>query len=92
MKKITKIVVFYDDGTFSESVPSVEQPITPLPYPPMKPIGPSDWPLPQSPTPNWYGNCPQCGLKLEGCMGYVCSNAKCPTGLGGAWCSTQSNT
>jgi hypothetical protein len=91
MKKITRIVVFYEDGTFSESTPSkLDQPIVPTPYPPMKPIGPSEWPLPAAPF--WYGNCHRCGLKLEGSMGYVCSYPDCPTGLGGAKCSTQSNT
>ena len=52
-----------------------QRPITSLPYP-----------LPTQPNP--FSNCPKCGLKLEGVMGYVCPNAGCPTGLGGAWCST----
>ena len=38
------------------------------------------------PIKQWYGNCPRCGLKLEGVMGYVCPNADCPTGLGGSKC------
>lgn len=36
-----------------------------------------------------YGGCPQCGVQLDGCMGYVCGNPSCPTGLGGAQCSTN---
>ena len=30
--------------------------------------------------------CPKCGLRLDQMLGYVCSHAKCPTGLGGSWC------
>jgi hypothetical protein len=75
MRKITKIVTFYDDGTFEEAHLS-NRPITPLPFPPMQPL----------PDTNWYGNCPKCGLKLGQVMGYVCNNAPCPTGLGGATC------
>ena len=88
MRKIVKIVTFYDDGTFSESVPT-QAPITPLPYPlPGTPYQP--WVTPNSPP--MGGNCPQCGLKLEGVMGYVCSQPKCPTGLGGAWCNVSDGT
>lgn len=84
MRKIVKIVTFYDDGTFSESVP-VQEPITPLPYP-----------LPSSPYQPWTtpnsligSNCPKCGMKMEGIMGYVCSQPQCPTGLGGSWCGVK---
>ena len=30
--------------------------------------------------------CPRCGLTLTGVMHYVCSQPKCPTGLGGIQC------
>jgi len=33
--------------------------------------------------------CAACGLKLEGVMGYVCSRADCPTGLGGPRCAVS---
>ena len=72
MRKVVKIVTFYDDGTFTESIPSA--PSIPMPS------------LPTWSTPSY---CPQCGLKFEGTMGYVCSQPKCPTGLGGAWCSNS---
>jgi hypothetical protein len=49
MKKITKIVTFYDDGTFTESTPAVE-PVNPpvpnthwnpsMPYQPIQPKNP----------------------------------------------------
>lgn len=74
MRKIIKIVTFYDDGTFSESIPSA-------PYAPMPSI-------PMNPSPFTPNNCSKCGLKLEGVMGYVCTNYPCPCGLGGAWCNT----
>lgn len=80
MKKIIKIVTFYDDGTFSESVPSA-------PYSPMPSI-PSPWD-PSTPYGPIKNNCPKCGLKLEGAMGYCCPQPQCPTGLGGVYCSTK---
>lgn len=42
MKKIVKIVTFYDDGTFEESVPSIPTPWTPpsMPYQPTTPVNP----------------------------------------------------
>lgn len=80
MKKITKIVVFYDDGTFSESTPSFVREETKLPYPTI-------WPCPVPVTPD-YKTCGKCGMKLEGVMGYCCPHSHCPTGLGGSWSST----
>lgn len=75
MKKIVKIVTFYDDGTFTESVPSA-------PFSPM-PSTPYTFPKVQTkPT------CTKCGLVLDSVMGYVCNNYPCPTGLGGSWCNT----
>jgi len=76
LKKITKIITFYDDGTFTESTPYVG---APMPSIPMSPL----------PEPYWNTKqCPKCGIKLDGPMGYVCPNNPCPTGLGGAWCNT----
>ncbi len=41
-------------------------------------------------SPNTFSNtCKECGLKLEGTMGYVCSNPKCPTGLGPIMCGVN---
>ncbi len=73
MRRITKIVTFYDDGTFTESVPYIGAPM------PVTPMNPPTWN-----TPN---NCPKCGLKIDGPMGYVCTNYPCAVGLGGAWCN-----
>ena len=36
-------------------------------------------------------SCPKCGISLEGVMGYWCSRADCPTGLGGVHCHTTSD-
>lgn len=46
MKKVVKIVTFYDDGTFEESRPYVGAPMpTPYPYyPPVPTYGPVTWP------------------------------------------------
>ena len=75
MKKITKIVTFYDDGTFTESTPM-----------PSYPMNPPFSPVPHTESPK---SCSKCGLQFEGAIGYVCNNYPCPTGLGGSWCSTH---
>lgn len=36
------------------------------------------------PIPN--DECPKCGIKLDGVMGYVCVNSRCPVGLGSVQC------
>lgn len=48
MKKIVKIVTFYEDGTFTESTPSPYMPTVPyVPNPlPMPPVGPYPSPYP----------------------------------------------
>jgi hypothetical protein len=33
---------------------------------------------------NISNKCIQCGLELEGAVGYVCNQINCPTGLGGS--------
>jgi len=33
--------------------------------------------------------CGECGLELQRTMGYCCSRANCPTGLGGTTCLNQ---
>lgn len=72
MKKIIKIITFYDDGTFTESTPHIGSPMPSYPTTP----------------PEWTNKCSKCGLELNQVMGYVCNNYPCPTGLGGAWYST----
>ncbi len=81
MKKIIKIVTFYDDGTFSESTPSA--PYSPMPSTPA--------PFTPTPMPQWnpVSKCSKCGIELKGAMGYVCNNYPCPTGLGGSWCNAN---
>ena len=75
MKKITKIITVYDDGsTTVQDIYTAPNPL-PTPWDPSTPYGP----IKQS--------CPKCGIKLEGAMGYCCAQPQCPTGLGGAWCS-----
>lgn len=83
MKKIVKIITFYDDGTFTESTPYVGAPMPSIPMnPPFAPF----------PEPYWNSKqCPKCGLKLEGALGYVCNNHPCPTGLGAAWCNNTTD-
>ncbi len=85
MRNIIKIVTFYDDGTFTESVPSV--PHNPLPNQPYR----NDTPWDPINAPKWpqVNNCIKCGIKLEQAMGYVCSNNPCPVGLGGVWCNVS---
>lgn len=34
--------------------------------------------------------CTECGLRLEGVMGYCCPNPRCPTGLGPTMCGFES--
>ena len=91
-KKIVRVMVFYDDGTFDEVKAEKQSTLT---YPPgvRSPEFPQSEkfvPSPNIPTP-WtnpvdYKSCSKCGLKLDGVMGYVCTQPHCPTGLGGAWC------
>ena len=52
MKKITKIVTFYDDGTFTESVPSpgITAPYNPTPFMPT-PVYPYTPSAPLNPSP-----------------------------------------
>lgn len=90
MKKITKIVVYYDDGTYEETYsqskpgaipcsPWPSAPGAPYPYPMTAPYvkqnDPSDM------TPMWHANgCRVCGLGKNGeSLGYVCPRFDCPT-------------
>ncbi len=75
MRKAIRIVTFYDDGTFTESIPSA--PYSAMPVQPM------------NPTWTTANKCSKCGLEIKGTMGYVCTNYPCPVGLGGAWCSNN---
>jgi hypothetical protein len=85
VKRIVKIVTFYDDGTFTESIPYVGAPMPTGPYPGTTPLPyiPSD---PYTPT---FTKCSKCGLNLEKVMGYVCPNNPCPCGMGGVYCKAE---
>ena len=101
MKSYDDLIKFYEDRiTFLEGMlqKSLEVNKTLLdklgkqqPSNPFPPIIPHPDTIPRPfPEPYWNtNNCPKCGLKLEGTMGYVCSNNPCPTGLGGVYCSTK---
>lgn len=71
MRKVTRIIIEYDDGTKTEwnSIPS-----EPVPY--------KDPPMPWDPL----STCPKCGIDIHRVMGYVCNNIPCPVGLGGPIC------
>lgn len=92
MKKVIKVVVYFDDGTYQELNNSFfTSPPTPLPEPYKRESTP--WPDPLVPKwPNYPqsdNRCSKCGIKLDGAMGYVCPNNPCPTGLGGVHCFTR---
>lgn len=83
MKKVIKVVVYFDDGTYQElnnnffTSPPVP---TPEPEPWEHPLVPK-WPQMPEPT-----HCGKCGIKIEGVMGYYCPQPNCPCGLGGITC------
>lgn len=54
-------------------IPKVGSPGDCMPYPPRFEI---------------KKECPKCGLKLDGPIGYYCPNNPCPCGLGGVYCGT----
>lgn len=80
MRNISKIVVFYTDGTVDE-----------VPYYPSGGGGGG-----YGCDPNGGGGkypysyntsvCPKCGISLQVVMGYSCPNLDCPTGMGPTMC------
>lgn len=70
-RKVTKVITFYDDGSFDE-IHQIQDPITQQPFPKLYP----DY-IPKDPQ------CSSCGLSLKGVMGYCCPQPYCPCGLGG---------
>lgn len=71
------IMVGYDRGVEAgKTMARAEQPVQIRPYSPSEPYAPYARP----------NQCSSCGLVLEGVMGYVCANARCPVGLGGVQC------
>ena len=67
-----------EDQPTIEPLPTFIPPTPPYKYDPL----PYPYPYPAPFTPNpWPGvrNCSKCGINLDGVMGYVCSDANCPT-------------
>lgn len=64
-----------------ERLDAMSHPPQPMPVPETNPFTPYTPPI----SPWDMRTCTKCGLKLEGTMGYVCTQPRCPTGLGGAW-------
>lgn len=62
-KTISKIVVYYSDGTYEEVAKFHPFP-APMPYP-----YPNSYPA----------RCHKCGMNISATMGYVCSDPACPT-------------
>jgi len=67
-----------EDQPTIEPPPPFIPPTPPYKYDPL--TYPQPWPAPFTPNP-WPGvrNCAKCGINLDGVMGYVCSDANCPT-------------
>lgn len=55
--------------------PLVGDPVSPDKTPPVSPSRPY-WPYPDS---TFNRTCRKCGITVEGAMGYVCPDDKCPT-------------
>lgn len=106
MKKVIKVVVYFDYNTFEEvennyytSTPKplpeplvnptkIPKPYIPKSSPDHPDFGKEPWPL----EPLSKLDCPQCGIKLEGVMGYYCPHDDCPCGLGGVRCFSRDIT
>lgn len=66
-RKITRTVIYYDDGSYEEVNAS----------PAFQPTKPIEWPnIDPKPT------CPKCGLIMEKVMAYSCPHNNCPVGFG----------
>lgn len=70
------------EDTIEEKAKRLGVPVIP-PLKPTEPLVPSD---PINPNPV-VAICGECGLELHQTMGYVCTNPRCPTGLGPVICS-----
>ena len=69
MKKIVKIVTFYDDGTFTEATPAVTPVLGPVVSTPFPPINPAP-----------YGpRCAKCGIDTS--YPHMCTRTDCPSGF-----------
>jgi len=79
---ISKIIIFYDDGTFREIKDECKTVFLPTIFP-VDPVEPED-------INNWT-LCSKCGMKLDATMMYVCPQTNCPTGLGGVSCGTNNS-
>ena len=67
----------FEEGVRSERAktkPSVPPPITPPPF-----LTPPPFPRSEPFFPRHHFSCSKCGLLLDGVMGYVCPDVKCPT-------------
>lgn len=75
-KKIVRVMVFYEDGTFDEVKAERQSTLT---YPPGV-RGPIDT-MPNIPAPWVVPPCAKCGRTDKG----VCTIPDCPTGWGNPW-------
>lgn len=66
MRTVTKIVIYYSDGTYEEFNKNYVMPPMPSPNP---------WPIYNN------NSCKVCGMKFDGPMGYVCGRTDCPSGV-----------
>ena len=77
MKQISKIVTFYTDGTFTESLPKVVSCTV------CNDNGyvcrASKCPSKTSVTKPFYNQCSVCNMYMSGMKGYVCGNNNCPS-------------
>lgn len=81
-RTVSKIIIYYTDGTFEEVNNKYH-------FPPMPNPNTSPWPAPMPPTGPYTLNntCSACGMKFDGPMGYACSRPDCPSGV--SYCGTE---
>ena len=81
MKIVSKVVIYYTDGTYEEFNKNYVMPPMPSPWPPAT--------YPYNPDPSYLqAKCNTCGVNFNGPMGYVCGRSDCPSNIR---CSGESN-
>ena len=77
MKTVSKVVIYYTDGSFEELSKTwqMPSPATPYPWPPVS------YPHQVDPSYLQKATCNTCGITFDGHIGYVCTRQDCPSSV-----------